>query len=576
MTKTPITGPFIARGKTCRRHAALLMLAGAMLLQLPAQQARAGVNLKNGNYYVTYTDVSLSGRRDLEIRRTYNSRSTFPGMFGYGWGSDYETYLDVQGDGTVVVHENGGGARTVFRPPVLSRDEIQAAVDAIMRAAEQDNAFRDDTERREERDKLLRDAEKRAVTWARYVKKGLLEPRHIAPGTVYRSSTRGQQRLLRTHNGFQRRNGRYGEEFDSAGRLTRITYDDGASDYIYRDARGGIARIVDQEGREVRFHMNDNGTVARIDATGSKSVTYQYDGNRLVHAADAGGNAFSYRYDSNTNLIAIGYDDGSRRIITYNGTEYGGSQFVRSVTERDGRTTWYDYGTTYKRPDGESYYTEVTRTRPGGETVSNRYDYWIAYLADGSSYTQRIRTDVNGRVTDTTYDPNGTPVHIQRGSRDAKFEYDERGRLTMKVDGDMVTRLSYDDTVNKIAKVMRHPVGNPERAKTHLYEYDPNGNLVTASNSDGERVQLSYNELGQIVRSESADTVMTFRYNAIGKPEVITVEGVGSLNVSYDASGEIEKVEADGDGGHRLALRITQSFQSLMTLVKPAGVSLNL
>jgi len=564
-----------AQRSTGYRALAIMLLASTLVMTLASERVDAGVNLKNGNYYITYTDVSLPGRHDLKISRTYNSRSPSVGLFGLGWGSDYETRLDVQGDGTVVVQENGSGARTVFRPPVLSRDEIQAAVDAIMLAADQDNAFRDDTERREKRNELLQDAEARAGSWSRYVKKGLLPARHIPPGTVYRSSTRGQQRLLRSHDGFQRSNGRYTEEFDAAGRLTRFTYTDGGSDYLFRDSQGRIDRIVDQEGRELRFHLNDNGTVARIDSPDGSSATYQYQGEHLVRGVDMAGNAYNYRYDSNANMIAIGYDDGSSRVMTYSGTEYGGTQFIRSVTERDGATTWYEYGTLYDRPDGEAYFTEVIKTRPDGETRTNRYEYWIAYLSDGSTYTQRTRTTHNGLITDTTYDPNGTPIHIQRGAADAKFKYDDRGRLTLKTDEDMVIRLSYDDTVNKISKVVRHPIGRPDDQHISVFEYDANGNLTSASNNDGERFQLSYNELAQITRAESPDTVMAFTYNAMGKPVTIVVDGVGTLNVSYDASGEIESVDA-GEGGHRMALRITQAFQSLLSLVKPAGVDLNL
>ena len=48
----------------------------------------AGVNLKNGNFYITYTDIIVpGGGNDLVIERTYNSKSPGKGWFGYGWGS---------------------------------------------------------------------------------------------------------------------------------------------------------------------------------------------------------------------------------------------------------------------------------------------------------------------------------------------------------------------------------------------------------------------------------------------------------------------------------------------------------
>ena len=56
----------------------------------------AGVNLKNGNFYISYTDIIVpGGGHDLEVVRTYNSRATGTGWFGFGWGSDFETHLSV-------------------------------------------------------------------------------------------------------------------------------------------------------------------------------------------------------------------------------------------------------------------------------------------------------------------------------------------------------------------------------------------------------------------------------------------------------------------------------------------------
>ena len=70
-----------------------LKLLGIITFLFPLL-AFSGVNLKNGNFYISYTDIIVpGGGHDLEIVRTYNSKSTDRGWFGFGWGSDYETYL---------------------------------------------------------------------------------------------------------------------------------------------------------------------------------------------------------------------------------------------------------------------------------------------------------------------------------------------------------------------------------------------------------------------------------------------------------------------------------------------------
>ena len=53
--------------------------------------ATAGVNIKNGNFYISYTDHDLAKFNGFELMRTYNSKSVEKGLFGFGWGSEIET-----------------------------------------------------------------------------------------------------------------------------------------------------------------------------------------------------------------------------------------------------------------------------------------------------------------------------------------------------------------------------------------------------------------------------------------------------------------------------------------------------
>ena len=47
-----------------------------VMTMLMASLAQAGVNLKNGNFYISYTDIVVpGGGKKLEITRTYNSKA---------------------------------------------------------------------------------------------------------------------------------------------------------------------------------------------------------------------------------------------------------------------------------------------------------------------------------------------------------------------------------------------------------------------------------------------------------------------------------------------------------------------
>ena len=92
----------------------------------------AGVNIKNGNYYVTYKDIVVpGGGKDLEISRTYNSTISRVGWFGMGWASEFETRLEAGADGSVTVVEYGNGAMTRFTPKKTI--DPKSAADSIIK-----------------------------------------------------------------------------------------------------------------------------------------------------------------------------------------------------------------------------------------------------------------------------------------------------------------------------------------------------------------------------------------------------------------------------------------------------------
>src|SRR5688572_589373 len=84
------------------------------LFSISSAFARADVSLRNGNFFVYFRDLSYPGGMEPKIERVYNSKSDFIGMFGYSWGTQYETRLKVESDGSIVVTEFGGGPDNRF------------------------------------------------------------------------------------------------------------------------------------------------------------------------------------------------------------------------------------------------------------------------------------------------------------------------------------------------------------------------------------------------------------------------------------------------------------------------------
>lgn len=536
-----------------------LFFAGVMALTA----AQAGVNLKNGNHYISYTDIVVpGGGKKLEVTRTNNSKSTEKGWFGFGWGSDFENRLKTSADGSVVIHEHGQGAKTRFTP--------KTAVDGEAAAKKIVEAMRKRTQLTEQAaaqltEKLKNNAELRH-TYALQFK----VQSQVAVGTVLYSSDRGTQEVHVTKDGYKRlyTDGKT-EFYDQKGNLARIADKSGyVIDFNWKD--GKLDNIKDSQAKQIFFAWYADGTVKEMWSAGDKKAEYKYQSDDLVYSKDVGGNVYEYSYDKSHNLTDVRYGDKSKMVIKYEPK----TLFVSEIIDRNGDSTKYQYGSDPKAAD-DHYWTTVTKKGFDGKPAANRYEYEIKARPDGSRFTYRIVTDINGIKTETIYSECcSLPLKIARGKHVTNFEYNDKGLLLKKssTKGDFV-RIEYDDALNKIKKVSNNE-GVTE------FSYDKQGNLITAKNDKGKAVLLVYDSKGKITKMVDDDKktnqkrMLSFKYNALGKPVEIEMEKVGKINVAYDNYGEIKKV--DSDAGHKMALQVTQAFQNLLAIVKPAGVNLNM
>jgi YD repeat-containing protein len=474
----------------------------------------AGVNLKNGNFYISYTDIVVpGGGQKLEMTRTYNSKSTEVGWFGFGWGNIFETKLSASADGCVVIQEHGGGAKTRFCP--------ESAVDAEVAAKKVVDAMRKkSTISDKNAEQLIKRLKNNAELRHAYAKQFGVKT-NIAAGTKLFSNQRGIQKLVKTKDGYVRTsNDGKSETFSDAGQLVEIKTKNGyKTSFTYK--KNKLHSIKDSKAKQLFFEWYSNGRVKHLWSAGDKKALYKYKGKNLVFSRDVAGNEYEFAYDKNHNLTKIIYNPNRKKgekedsmKMTYESKTF----FVSSITDRNGETTKYKYESDPKNPS-DHYWTLVTKKGFSGKPVTNRYEYEIKTKPDGSRYTYRIKTVINGIDTETIYSECcSLPLKIKRGNQVTSFDYNDKGLLTKKSStrGEYV-EIEYDKKLNKISKVVN-------KQGWTKFKYDKKGNLKTAENKVGQRVLLVYDSKGKITKMVDAKKnskdkrVLSFKYNSMGKP----------------------------------------------------------
>ncbi len=550
-------------------------MAVAVAAAVFAPYAQSAVSLKNGNFYVVYNDIMYPGGFEPKVERVYNSKTIYYGIFGHGWGVDYEAYLRVSADGSVIVHEYGGGAENRFSPINFNEAELNAAVEKIAQTAKSMGKLGSEAQFNKYKADLKGDARFRNKEWEALIKSGKIQARALPVGAQLKSNRFSYQFITRVADGYVRTydNGRI-EKFNNQGRLMKISDKNNNFIELTYDASGKIAKIQDNYNRKIFFTFNNKGLVEKVEGEDKKKSVYEYNQlNELVKSTDSENNTYVYKYttDQKHNMAEIMYSDKTTLQMAYYGSE--GNDNIKSVKQRDGTVTEYAYE--FTKNDIKFYAINVTVKGTDKKEISkSRYEYSQKVRPDGEAWTQKMVSVVDGERTETIYGENhGLPVSIKQNGEETSFEYDIKGHVTKKVTPAEVTTVAYDPKLGRVTRVQNQSRTEAKNVNWSEFQYDPKGNLTFARNSDKKTVKLIYDNNGRIRSLVDQDKKqITFKYNEQSKPIEITESKLGTIRVEYTKSGEIKKV--DSTGGRNIAVEVTTSFQNLLDIIRPAGVSL--
>ncbi len=498
-----------------------LLGMGILLFFLFTASAGAGVNLKNGNFYISYSDIKGSDvdGLQLEIVRTYNSKSTTVGLFGYGWGYDYETRLNINTDGSLVVHENGSGAaRTYWRTTGTaaleqSLRQIESALDSLdwhrssAQLASYLTHYSEDAEFREEQERFFQN---RAFITA--------EPPR--PGDVFWNYTYGATMIIALESGFLRLNDLDGttayELFDTDGQLVRVGYRNGKELNIHYD-REGRPVLMDLGGTSgLQFRYSGKHLASITDLASGSCSEYTFDGDDLVSCTGAGGLRYEYSYDSRHNMTRITYMDGSQKTLEYEKK----TSFISRNEERNGDITLYRYGDNIPQRD---YWTEVTY-HAGTEDEKTERQRWIIGVTDsGYSWVRTLEITRNDMALgiERTEDTILSALILGKDARRVEMFYGRSGRLD-HISGPGV-QVDYTFGTSNLEKISCRLPGYSSDISYNDGEFG----LEHISDSHGNTLRFSYGDTGLLSRAD------------------IHFETGENFTILYDEYEEISRIEDD-------------------------------
>lgn len=487
--------------------------------------AHAGVNLKNGNFYISYTDFASQAVPDFEVTRTYNSKSTVRGWFGLGWGSVFETRLQVSPGGDAMIYEHGAGSENLFTLAGMEQAAIEEEVALLLGLGDRRRRFATSAARVKERADLLANASSRFARWAEYVRDGEVARSSLRPGVLL-VSRESNQTLLRTHDGYLRSapDEARVDEFDEEGRLVHMRIGRDRSLSIERNSQGQIVALQNG-GERLTAVVNASGFVTTLCDARSRCAAYDYQGDQLIRSRDLYGNDYSYRYDRDFNLLEVAYSDATKLSLTY----YAANLFTRSAVEPSGRATWYRYGADPGSPN-DHYWTEVLNP---GAAQPERYEWWTGSTPEGYRFNRRLLVKTADKTIDQRFDDLDRVVEWNEGGRTGRFFYDSRSRVERVEEDGSVTRFEYHPTLNKVSRRARE-------LSSSTFRYDPLGHLVEVEDYPGLLWKLSYDARGRLAAVTGGREAVRLDYAATQpQPRRVEIVGLGALILD----GEVARVE---------------------------------
>lgn len=267
---------------------------------------------------------------------------------------------------------------------------------------------------------------------------------------------------------------------------TRKTMEDnlGTTNYEYDNA-GRITKVTIQDGKKIEYKYDDLSRLSELVYPDGKSVKYEYDVlDRLTTVTDRDGGKITYEYNARDELTKT-----TRANLTYTLCEYnelGQLIKIQNRTSKDEEISTFEY-----EYDNAGQIIKET-ARNNGKTITRTFGYDVT-----GELISCVELD-NNILTETiyAYDNAGNRISVETKVGQTivseNYKYNQAEQLISKTSGDETTEYLYDANGNLISEVQNGQT-------TRQYGYDTEDRLkavIEGKNiligaiydGDGERV----------------------------------------------------------------------------------------
>ena len=283
-------------------------------------------------------------------------------------------------------------------------------------------------------------------------------------------------------------------QYNEAGQLTTLVYPSGRLVNYSYNAQGQLSGLTTQaDSSAIAQTVVDDldylpfGPTKRFSYGNDLAQSFSYDLDYRLTAITSNVQDWVYKYDLNSNIEAITHTDDTTKNQSY------GYDELNRLTSASG--PYGDYTYTY---DEVGNRTERKKTKDSS-TTTETYTY-----ASDANQLDKVVIAKDSVETDSrlfTYSASGQLLTDINNSRTHDLNYDENDRLSdVKIYG--------DDSSN---------------AQTASYQYNPLGQRIIQTATDGTITHIHYNASGQRIAESDADGKVLREYIYLGQQAIAMV-----------------------------------------------------